>query len=368
VTRATRARTGRGRKAIVPPVLVRQVRGPIDESEHRGHVVEVDASGRVVRSVGDPEHPVTLRSTVKPFGLLALIEAGGIEAFDLSSAEIAVMASSHSGEDLHVRTLQDIFRRARISQSALACGTGGAPLDTLTAMRLARDGERPGAIRHNCSGNHTALLLLSRLGDWPLEGYWEPTHPAMRAFTTAVARSFATSTDRLVAAIDNCGIPTFAFPLRQIAGAFALLAAPEAIPSGDQRASLAEPLRVVRDAMIANPEMVGGTRDRLDTALMKTVPGRLVSKGGAEALRGVGVLAFGGRQPTGVALRISDGDGADRAARAATIETLAQIGVLGDAELRQLRPYHRPAVADPHGRIVAEAVPSFELVPVGELV
>ena len=34
-------------------------------------------------------------------------------------------ASSHSGEDIHVRTLQGIFRRAGVSQAPLACGSEG---------------------------------------------------------------------------------------------------------------------------------------------------------------------------------------------------------------------------------------------------
>ena len=53
------------------------------------------------------------------------------------------MTSSHSGEDLHVRTLQALYRRLQLPQTVLACGTDGAPLDALTAARLARDGERP---------------------------------------------------------------------------------------------------------------------------------------------------------------------------------------------------------------------------------
>ena len=36
--------------------------------------------------------------------------------------------------------------------------------------------------------------------------------------------------------------------------------------------------------------------------------------------------------------------------------------------LRDLARYHRPAVLDPHGRVVAETVPEFELAPVGELI
>ncbi|HEU4671718.1 MAG TPA: asparaginase [Candidatus Limnocylindrales bacterium] len=344
------------------------MRGDIVEAEHRGHVVEVDPAGRVIRSIGDVEAVVTLRSTVKPLGLVALVEAGGIEAFDLTPAEVAVMASSHSGEDLHVRTLQDVLRRARISQSALACGVEHAPLDALTAARLARDGERPGPIRHNCSGNHTGLLLLARLGDWPLDGYWEAEHPAMRAFSAAVARVFETPAERLVTAIDNCGILTYAFPLRSVATAYALLGSPKAIAASDPRASLAPALTTIRDAMMAHPELVGGTRDRLDTVLMRAASGRLVSKSGAEALRAIGVVEERDRPPAGIAVKIVDGDGADRAGRAVAIETLAQTNALDDRTIRELGRYHRPQTLDSHGRVAAQAIPAFELAPVGELV
>jgi L-asparaginase II len=33
-----------------------------------GDIVEADATGRLIRSVGDPDRVVTLRSTVKAFG------------------------------------------------------------------------------------------------------------------------------------------------------------------------------------------------------------------------------------------------------------------------------------------------------------
>lgn len=371
--RASSHASSRASARAAPPVLVRQVRNGIVESEHRGHIVEVDPSGRVIRLLGDPDHLVTLRSTVKPFGLLALVEAGGAEAFDLTPPELAIMASSHSGEDLHVRTIQDVFRRARVSQSCLACGTEGMPLDALTAARLARDGERPGPLRHMCSGQHAAFLLLSRLKGWPLETYWQDVHPAMAAYRSAVARVFGTTPDRLRAAIDGCGLPTFAFPLREVARAYAILAEPDAVPATDPRHALAPALTTIRDAMLANPEMIGGRHDRIDTSLMKALPGRLVSKGGMEALRCVAILRgvrSGGAAagPTGLAIKVEDGDGYDRATWAATVESLRQAGVLDGAPLRQLGRYHRPPSLDPHGRIAAEAVAEFELAPVGELV
>jgi L-asparaginase II len=364
---------GRGRSPIDTPILVRHVRNGIEESVHRGDIVEADADGRLIRTVGDPERVVTLRSTVKPFGVVALIEAGGIEAFQLDAPELAIMASSHSGEDAHVRTLQGMFRRAGVSQAALACGNEGMPLDALTAARLARDGEKAGPIRHMCSGQHAVGLLLARLKGWDIESYWQPEHPAQALYRSAVARAYGTTPERLRTAIDGCGLETYAFRLREVAQAYAFLADPTSVAKRDGRSSLAEPLTVVRDAMLANPEMVGGRHDRLDTSVMKAAEGRIVSKAGMEALRAIAILP-GPRTGThidgasGLAVKIEDGDGYDRGTWAASVEALKQVGMLDAKAMRVLARYHRPVILDPHGRVGAESIPEFELAPVGELI
>ncbi len=355
-----------------PPVLVRQVRNGVEESVHRGDIVEVDIAGHMLRALGDPDHLVNLRSSVKPFGLVALLEAGGLKEFELEAPEIAVMASSHSGEDLHVRTLQAMFRRTGISQAGLALGTDGTPLDALTAARLARDGERPGEIRHMCSGYHASFLLLARINGWSADGYWLENHPTQLAVREVVARIFGTTPARLIRGIDACGVETFAFPLREIARAYAFLADPESVPSNDGRAAQAGSMRVVRDAMVAHPDLVAGTRDQLDTSVAKALPGRLAAKSGAEGLRCFAILpgprARGNSSvATGLALKIEDGGASDRATSAAAVEALGQAGVLDGQALRVLGRYHRPIGSDPHGREAAEAIASFELAPVGEL-
>ncbi len=373
--RRSPARVTAPARRTTSPILVRQVRNGVVESTHRGDIVEVDPAGRVIRLLGDPDRLVTLRSCVKPFGLIALVEAGGIDEFGLTPPELAIMASSHSGEDIHVRTIQAIYRRAGVSQSVLACGSEGMPLDALTAARLARDGEKAGPLRHMCSGQHSSMILLARLRGWPQDDYWTVDHPAQVAYRAAVAAAFATKPDRLVTAIDGCGVQTFAFPLREVARAYAILAGPDRVAAADPRRSLVPALTVIRDAMLANPEMVGGNRDRIDTSLMKALPGRIVSKGGMEALRGLAILdgprSGNGRAaagPTGMALKIEDGDGYDRATWAATVEALRQAGALDGPPLRELARYHRPVSLDPHGRVAAEAIPEFELAPVGELI
>jgi len=351
-----------------PPALVNVRRGGIVERRHRGAIVQVGADLAVERALGDPETVVTLRSAVKPFTLIALVESGAADAFHLTAPELAVMASSHSGEDMHVRTLQAVFRRATLSQTLLACGDM-TPLDALTAARLARDGEAPGPIRHMCSGFHAASILLSRHAGWSIDDYWRPDHPSQVAARDAVARAFGVRPASLVTVMDDCGLATYGFTLLEVARAYALLADPAGVAVGEARRGLVPALTRIRDAMLAAPEMVGGSRDRLDTALAVVGARRMIAKSGAEGLRAVALLP-GARGPrstaAGFALAIEDG-GDQRGSHVATVEAVRQLGALDERALRQLAAYAHPVMRDPRGDVVGEVVPGFELAPISEL-
>jgi L-asparaginase II len=350
-------------------VLVEVRRGGLVESRHRGHVVQVDVKGRVERGVGDPDYVTSLRSAVKPFALLALLDAGAADAFQLTGPELAIMAASHHGEDAHVRTLQAVLRRAGLSQALLANGTESAPIDSLTAARLARDGEAPGPIRNMCSGFHVASLLLARHAGWTLADYWRPEHPTQQAVREVIGRIFGVKPRDLMAATDNCGVQTYAFPMAAIARAFALLADPEA-GADASLASLVPHLSRVRDAILGAPEMVGGTRGSSDTSLMRARPGLIVAKGGAEGMRGIGLLpgARGrGTAAAGVAIKIEDGDYASRAKRSVSVEALGQLGVLDAGAVDRLSDELRPRSLDPRGVEIATGVAVFQLAPLSEL-
>ena len=124
----------------------------------------------------------------------------------------------------------------------------------------------------------------------------------------------------------------------------------------DPRSELAEPLTIVRDAMLANPEMIAGRHDRLDTSLMKAAPGPDHQQGrhGGPARRSPSWPARAPARappaPSGLAVKIEDGDGYDRGTWAASVEALRQAGVLDGQALRVLARYHRPPMLDPHGR------------------
>jgi L-asparaginase II len=141
-------------------------------------------------------------------------------------------------------------------------------------------------------------------------------------------------------------------PLHGLATAFARLADPSAVADPPLRSALAR----IRDAMMEHPELVAGERRRIDTALMRSFPRRVVSKGGAE-----GVLAMGlppgaltkaapfGDGPMGVAAKIEDGNLARRAGDAASIAILRQLGLVTDPLAGPLVDYAAPPIVDPRG-------------------
>ena len=91
-----------------------------------------------------------------------------------------------------------------------------------------------------CSGQHTVSLLLSRLSGWDPDRLLaaEPPVAGRLPRRSSPARS-ATTPRQLRTAIDGCGVETYAFPLREVARAYAMLADPAAIPAGDPRSELA---------------------------------------------------------------------------------------------------------------------------------
>ncbi len=58
--------------------LVEVMRGGRIESEHRGAIAVVDASGKLIARVGDVNLTTYLRSSAKPFQLLPLVESGAL--------------------------------------------------------------------------------------------------------------------------------------------------------------------------------------------------------------------------------------------------------------------------------------------------
>ena len=243
-------------------VLAQYVRDGVVESEHRGHLLALNADGSVNFSLGDPSHLIFPRSTVKCIQGAAMVRAG----LALEPRLLALGASSHSGSGEHIAAVKEILTLAKLDESALQCALD-KPLGE--AERRAW-GEAPAThIAMNCSGKHAAMLLTCVNNGWPIENYLNAAHPLQVAIKDEL-ELLAGETITLTST-DGCGAPLFLLSLAGLARAMRAITI--SIDSAHQS---------VMEASRAHPQMVAGV-GRLTTQMISAVPG-LYMKDGAEAV------------------------------------------------------------------------------------
>jgi L-asparaginase II len=348
--------------------LFELTRGNTVESIHAGAIAVVDVHGNLVASFGDPDTITFLRSTAKPLQALPFFEHNGPAFFNLTSQEKALICASHSGTDQHVAVVRSIQKKAGVDESELLCGVH-EPYHKPTAERLHDQKEPLTSNRHNCSGKHTGMLsylkLKQRSGEQLPQDllYIDLSHPVQKEILSVFAEMCDLPVDQVQIGIDGCSAPNFAVPLRNAALAYARLCDPEA---GDVHPpARAAACHTITSAMLSSPEMVGGP-GRFDTALMQTTRGKIVSKAGAEAYQGIGLMpgALGSGSPAlGIALKIADGDERKKVRTAVALELLRQLGAFSPAELAALAEFG-PTYPLYNWRkiLVGQAYPTFQLV------
>ncbi len=315
--------------------LVELTRGPLVESIHFGALAIVDASGKMIASVGDPELVANLRSSSKPFQSLPLIENGGPEHFGMTEQEIAITCASHSGTDKHVAVLKTLQAKLGVQETDLQCGIHPAG-DEATAEAMLRRGEAPTQNRHNCSGKHTGMLAQCLLNDQPIEDYLNNAHSIQKGIRSTFAEMANMVPEDVLIGIDGCSAPTFGVPLYHAALAYARLSDPSGLPE-----KRAQALRRIFAAMTTYPDMVAGP-GRFDTRLMEVGCGKIVCKGGAEGYQAIGLAqgAFGPGSPAvGITYKVIDGDVSGRARPLIGMTVLRQLGALDEKQLAALSEF-----------------------------
>jgi len=250
------------------------------ESFHVGYGVISDPNGQIIRSYGDPHYETYVRSSAKPIQAMAVLRSGAFRDFELTTEDLAVICSSHSGEEIHTETVAGVFAKAGLTPELLACGIH-PPINKKSAKRLLTAGIPPGQIHNNCSGKHAGMLATcAQLGFNP-ENYLDPDHPVQR-YIYDIVKEY-TAEESIHRGVDGCSAPVFYLALSKIALAFAQIGVRDA-----------EECRQIFDAMTTSPHLVGG-EGRFDTVLMQSYPGRIMSKGGAEAVSAAGFRMANGQ-------------------------------------------------------------------------
>lgn len=345
------------------PVLVEVRRGATVEAKHRGSIVAVDAEGRTLASLGDVSLVTSTRSCIKPLQAVTLITSGAADRFHLTSREIALASASHNGEPLHTFTAARLLARIGLDESALLCGIH-RPYSEETAVKLEREGLPFTQLHNNCSGKHAGMLATAVHLGLPTDDYTSPDHQVQHSIISTL-RVLAGLRETPSIAVDGCSAPTFGVPLNALALAFARFVNPwstlhRAEADSADREQTADAQKRIVAAMTAHPEMVGGTKGRLDTDLIRAARGTLIAKIGAEAVYCVGLLPSE-RYSRGLGIAIKVEDGAKRALEPVVVETLVQLGVIDDHARRELAGYRRPEVTNHRGLVVGEVRPVFRI-------
>jgi L-asparaginase II len=243
-------------------LLAELVRDGVVESVHRGFLVALNADGSTKLALGNPDHLIFPRSTVKSIQGAAMVRSG----LRLEPRLLALGCSSHSGSAEHLDAVREILAIAKLDESALQC-MRDKPLGE--AERRAWGDNPPTRIAMNCSGKHAAMLLTCVTNGWPIENYLDPAHPLQVAIKDELE---TLSGEKItLTSADGCGAPLFLISVIGLARAIRAVTISE------------DPVLVsVIEASRAFPDMVAGNA-RLTTEMMQAVPG-LYMKDGVEAV------------------------------------------------------------------------------------
>ena len=267
--------------------LAEVIRDGVVESRHIG-VVSVVRGGVEVAHCGDSSATMFARSSLKPFQLLAMLDAG-LSSESWSSADVAVMASSHSGQAEHLAQVRSILSRVGLSEADLR-NTPVFPMDPAARQNLREQGvTEKASVFGDCSGKHAAMLATCVVNSWPRESYLDPGHPLQQSIRAAIETWTQDRVDHT--AVDGCGAPLFSGTTSGLARGFAALVDADPTTHAGR----------VAHAMREHPVLVAG-RGRDVTAAMQATPGLLL-KDGAEGVL-AGALRTGSDGPvTGFAIK-----------------------------------------------------------------
>jgi L-asparaginase II len=321
-------------------VLLHYTRAGKVESRHHADVAVVDVTGKMAWEFGDGNRPMFWRSAAKPFQVLPLIEQGGIDKFALTDEEVAFMVSSHSGESEHINLAHSVLQKIGLAVDTLACGPA-KPMSSKMVKELIVQQLPFQAVHNACSGKHSGMLALAQLLEIDFNGYTELEHPVQQIMHQVVADSANLKKGEVDTGIDGCGVPVFYLPLYNMAWAYARLAKPEEGQWGRREAAV----RLIRDAMLAHPQVVAGSK-RFDTVLMNVTKGRILAKIGAEAVYCLASV------PDGLGVSFKIDDGSYRAITPAGIAILKKLDLLSSAEYQRLIEYFPPVLKNHRGDVI----------------
>lgn len=284
------------------PILCSITRGKaqgkdIIECCHRGLIAVTDGEANTIFSVGDVTLPVHIRSTAKPFQLMPLLEE---EQGKLDKKDLALLMSSHSGDRMHTERVAEILHNFGFTKDDLRCGIH-VPYSLQAQLELLNQHALPNTLHNNCSGKHTAMLLLCKKLGKDYGSYEMFSHHVQEKIRNSLGLFSGEDPATLPHGIDGCSMPSYCVPLHSLALAYARLSYWQ--DYGDKPY-----LKELWEGATEYPEFVAGV-GRYDTELMQAAKGQIFCKTGADGMQALAIKADAQfPKGLGIAIKIVDGD------------------------------------------------------------
>ncbi len=330
-------------------ILLKIYRGNLVENIYCGDIVIVDKKGNPIFSVGDSEKITYWRSSAKPIQAMPVIYSGAADKYKLTDKEIAIMASSHSGEEKHIKLIYSILDKIGLDEGNLLCGAYPG-FHKPRAEPFAQNKIYTKSIYNPCSGKHVTQLTLCQYYGWSINDYYKLEHPIQQMILNVVAKMTKYPKERIYLGIDNCGVPVFGLPIKNMSFAYTRIANWELLFSEYKQAA-----KRIFLSMVKYPEIVGGT-DRFDTDLMHVSEGKLLAKSGAD-----GVFCIGVRNENGMGITIKMESGNMKFLPLVVIRILDQLKILPKEKLNQLKKYCPLWIKNYRNEKVGKFISDFKL-------
>lgn len=233
-----------------PVLLAKIFRGDYVESIHLGHAV-LYGENKIIESWGDPGFKCFTRSIIKI--IQAKVSSELLEE-ELSSDELAIIASSHRAENQHLSVISKLIEKFDLDSSKLQCGYHPHKKDS--------------QLNHYCSAKHLAMLAACEKQGWGMDNYIEKDHPLQIKIIEEVKK--LNSECSIITEKDGCGLPSFYMSLTDMAKLFSSLIKDSAYQKFIEAAN-------------QHPELIA-SKANFDTDLMMQYPGKFYAKGGAEGM------------------------------------------------------------------------------------
>ena len=269
-------------KKIKPELLGLTLREHSIETLHYGWICAINKDKKVIYKRGKLSDYIFLRSSAKPIQAIRIID----NELNFTLKELAITCASHSGSNSHLALLKKSMSKFRIKNQDLRCGIH-MPLDDEERNYLIRKNLKPNPLHNNCSGKHIGMLCICKKNDWDLKTYLSPNHLLQKRILKIIKTLSETKNVKI--AVDGCGVPTFSLPVINIAKMFSNFT-----DSKNKQYSN------IISAMTKYP-LYAGSKNQIDTEIMRAAKGKLIAKVGAE---GIIIVAGGGNS---LVVKIADG-------------------------------------------------------------